>query len=457
MKNIKIIAFFVILAALTGFWIIGCTGEGVYDTEPQPTGQPTIPTPSPTGTGSPAPTPAPTPGQETLTKVATGRANSFDIELYSSQTGAGTHVYWVEKSTTPSGSAFRILKDGSGSVAQIITGLNLPSALKVFAGEERGGKETKDYMIVSESGAPTNGILYRINLSDSSFPVTQLTSGLVGDIIYLSMSGGIIFFTRDAGGSNSAIHVVDTFPQNVPAIPDSLDSNVTNAYDVKAFTIQESTGSGSECFVLATERIAAPDGRVLIYDVTDNPTLPVAPVEVSSSEAFPTRVVFQPLYESDNATPKFPMEGHVYWTNYDASSGGLIRQKIKYNTSTKAVELDGVREIVAQSLKYPYSVHVPHNMASGSLMGTLNKVIVSSNRSQVDGGNFYVIDVSDSSKFPLTPSDSEVTDLISETVAYPLNAEISYSTNSITMYFTSYNDVTGGNNDGIIYYFSKGL
>ena len=462
MNKIKIIGIIVLLVFLAGFWIMGCTGEGVYDAEPQPTGTSSSPTPAPTSSVSPAPTPTGAPSED-LKELATGRANSFDVKVYTNTVAPKTkYVYWVEKSSTPSGSVFRIKADGTGNVEEIITGLESPSAFTVLAAEDtsRGKKgkkarEVKDYLLVSESGNPTNGVIYRVDLNDPDFPKTQITTGLQGDLTYMSVSAGYIYFTRDSGGTNSAIHRVSIFPENEPEVPDDIDTSVNYAYDVKAFYL--SGNDEVQSFVLATERVAS-DGRVLMYnmtDVTEEGDLPVTPFQVSTSESYPTRVTFQPIYESDNVTPKVPMEGYVYWTNYLASSGTLVRQKVKYNEDTKAIEYDGVRQIVAQSLRYPYTVRVPNDFASGSLKGTLNKVIVSSNLSKSDGGNFYVIDVSDENEFPLTPDDNEVEDLLDTTVAYPLNAIIQYTSSTITMYFTSFNETTDGNNDGIIYYWQK--
>lgn len=459
MNKIKIIGIFVLVIFLTGFWIIGCTGEGVYDTEPQPTATYSPPPISPTATVAPSPTG--TPG-ETLETLATGRANSFDLRVYTNVVAPKTkYVYWVEKSSTPSGGVFRAPADGSGTAETIVTGLERPSAFTVLSAEElsRGKngnivKAAKDYVFVAESGNPSNAVIYRVDLTTANFDKRQITSGLQGDLVYMSVSGGVIYFTRDAGGVNSGLHRVELFPANIPAIPENVDSNLTNAYDVKAFFISGKNKADAQSFALVTERMGS-GGRVLLYDLTDDPLLPLNPVVVSANESEASRVTFQPIYESDNSTPKFPLEGYVYWTTYQPSSGLLVRQKVKYNTSSKLVELDGVREIVAQSLKYPYLVRVPNDFASGSLKGTLNKVIVSTNRSKVEGGNFYVIDVSDPNKFPLNPSSSEVTELISQTVAYPLNAVIEYSSSTITMFFTTYNDVTDGNNDGAINYFRK--
>lgn len=461
MNKIKIIGILVLIVFLAGFWIMGCTGEGVYDSEPQPTGTYSPPPVSPTATVNPSPTGTVAPG-ETLDSIATGRANSFDLRVYTNVVAPKTkYVYWVEKSSTPSGGVFRAPADGSGKVETIVTGLERPSAFTVLSAVEqsrdKNGKVTrasKDFLLVAESGNPSNAVIYRVDLTTSDFKKTQITSGMQGDLVYMSTSSGYIYFTRDAGGVNSGLLRVDLFPDNTPAIPEAIDSNLTNAYDVKAFLLTGENATDIQNFALVTERLGTA-GRVLLYNLSNDPILPLTPFEVSSNESYASRVTFQPVYESDNSTPKYPLEGYVYWTCYQASSGLLVRQKVKYNSNTSVVELDGVREIVAQSLKYPYMVKVPNDMCNGSLKGTLNRVIVSSNRSKAEGGNFYVIDVSDSTKFPLQPSDTEITDLISEPVAFPLNAFIEYATSTITMYFTTYNDVSGGNNDGMINYFRK--
>ena len=459
MNKIKIIGILVLVVFLAGFWIMGCTGEGVYDSEPQPTGTYSPPPVSPTSTITTSPTGTVTPG-ETLDTIATGRANSFDLRVYTNVVAPKTkYVYWVEKSSTPSGGVFRAPADGSGKVETIVTGLERPSAFTVLSADDKSRdkngkviKATKDYVLVAESGNPSNAVIYRVDLTSTNFDKTQITSGMQGDLVYMSISSGYIYFTRDAGGVNSGLMRVDVFPDNTPAIPEAVDSNLTNAYDVKAFYIQGKNKADNQSFALVTERLGS-DGRVLLYNLTGDPILPLVPFEVSTNESYASRVTFQPIYESDNSTPKYPLEGYVYWTCYQASSGLVVRQKVKYNSNTSALELDGVREIVAQSLKYPYMVKVPNDFASGSLKGTLNKIIVSSNRSKAEGGNFYVIDVSNSNSFPLTPADTEVQDLISEPVAFPLNAIIEYTSSTITMFFTTYNDTTGGNNDGMINYF----
>ncbi len=459
MNKIKIIGILVLVVFLAGFWIMGCTGEGVYDSEPQPTATYSPPPVSPTATITTSPSGTVTPG-ETLESIATGRANSFDLRVYTNVVAPKTkYVYWVEKTSTPSGGVFRAPADGSGKAETIVTGLERPSAFTVLSAQEKSRdnngkvtKATKDFLLVAESGNPSNAVIYRVDLTDSNFKKTQITSGLQGDLVYMSLSSGYIYFTRDAGGVNSGLMRVDLFPDNTPAIPDTVDSNLTNAYDVKAFYIAAKNKADNQSFVLVTERLGS-GGRVLLYNLTGDPQLPLVPFEVSSNESYASRVTFQPIYESDNSTPKYPLEGYVYWTCYQASSGLLVRQKVKYNSNASALELDGVREIVAQSLKYPYMVKVPNDIANGSLKGTLNKVFVSSNRSKAEGGNFYEIDVSNSNNFPLTPSDKEVTDLISQPVAFPLNAFMEYTSSSITMFFTTYNDTTGGNNDGAINYF----
>ncbi|MCD4784124.1 MAG: hypothetical protein K8T10_09925 [Candidatus Eremiobacteraeota bacterium] len=453
MKKAKV---FVLIIAILGFaclWIFGCTGEGVFDVSPEPTGTSTPPpTPSPTGTETP-----PQPGEETLREYATGRANTFDLRLYQHSVGSSKkYIYWVEKSSTPQGSVFRILSDGSGSVETVVSGLNKPSAMHLQSGQESGGS-AKDYLFVSESGTPTNGVIWRVNLTDSGFSMEQLTTGMTGDLIYM-FSMGPLFFTRDAGGASSAVHEVDAFPEQTPAIPDDVDSSITNAYGVSGISISDSNDASApdEDFVFATERIAAPDGKVLMYDLSaDEVVYPVTPFEVGSNESMPTKVVFQPIYESDNKTPVYPMEGYVYWTNCSSSSGQLVRQKVKYDNANNQIQKDGTREVVAQSLKFPYDVKVPHDIASGTLKGTLNKVYVSSNISKVQGGNWIEIDVSDSTKFPLEPSDSQVSDLISAGVEFPLNGIMFHTGTEITIYFTSYNDNTGGSNDGTIYYWNK--
>jgi len=313
-----------------------------------------------------------------------------------------------------------------------------------------------DYLFVSDSGTPSNGVIWRVNVSKSDFPKEQLTTGMTGDLIYMKSLGPLLF-TRDAGGASSAIHETEAFPDQIPAIPEDVDASITNAYGINGFSILDPDDEDpDEIFAIATERISAPNGRVLMYNFTgEDIVYPLTPFEVSSNEQMPTKVTFQPVYTDDNKNPVFPMEGYVYWTNYSATSGQVVRQKVKYDKDLNKLELDGAREIVVDSLKFPYDIKVPHEIATGTLRATLNKVYVSINISKAEGGNWLEVDVSDPDKFPLKPSDNEVKELISENVEYPFNGVMEHTGSKITLYFTSYNDNTGGNNDGIIYYWYK--
>ncbi|MCE1246159.1 MAG: hypothetical protein LWY06_05910 [Firmicutes bacterium] len=443
MKTVKIFGLIVLLVALAGLWIIGCTGEGAYDTQPQPTGSvsPTVsPTPTPTSTSTVTPTPtgSPTPGAETLKQLVSNRANVFDIKI------VGGYLYWVEQTSTPSGGVFRIKSDGSGDIETIITGLNNPSALGFTTGDDGN-----TYMFVGSSEGSTGAVIRRVNVSNSSFPAVTLTTGASGTIPYMVVSG-TIYFTRNAGSGGSTLSMVDAFPNATPTTAEDIGTSLTNAFDVKVFS-NTMPGSTSRTFALVTERMSS--GRVLIYDITNTSVLPITPVVVSSSNQKPTRVTFQPDYESDNTTPVTPMAGYVYWTNYDGSSGQVCRQKIKWDTTANAVVLDGTKQIVAQALKFPYDIKVPNDMCSGSLKGTLKKLLVSSNISEANAGNWYVIDVSNSNNFPLNPSSSQITDMSSTPMAYPLNGIVTYTSSQLTNYFSSFNDATGGNNDGTIYYY----
>lgn len=451
MKKAKVIILIIAILGFAGLWIFGCTGEGVYDVSPEPTGTSTPPpSPSPTGTE----TPQPTPGGETLKQLVTGKANTFDLRLFKHSVGSSDeYIYWVEKSTTPQGSVFRILSDGSGDITTIVSALNKPSAMHLQSGTKPGGTK-KDYLFISDSGTPSNGVIWRVNVTDTGFSKEQLTTGMTGDLIY--MFAGSLYFTRDAGGASSAIHRVNEFPDQTPKIPEDIDSNITNAYGVHGITITDPDHTLDEKFIFATERIAAPNGRVLMYDLSGTEViLPLNPFEVGSNESMPSKVTFQPVYTSDNKEPVYPMEGYVYWTNCSSTSGQVIRQKVKYDDTNKQIQKDGPREVVVQSLKFPYDIKVPHDVASGTSRATLNKVYISINISKVEGGNWLEIDVSDPDKFPLEPSDSEVKELISENVEFPLNGQVEHFGSRIVIYFTSYNDNTGGSNNGCIYYWSK--
>jgi hypothetical protein len=443
MKTIKIFGLLVLIVAIAGLWIIGCTGEGVYDTTPQPTisVNPTVsPSPTITSTISPSPTGTSVPG-ETLKQLISSRANVFNIGIN------GSYLYWVEKSSTPEGAVYRIKSDGSGTKETIITGLNNPSALGFST------DDGKTYLFVSSSEGSTGAIIQRVSLDDSGFPSVQLTAGSSGSIPYMVVAGSI-FYTRNVGGSDSSFSMVDAFPDVTPAQPDDIYTSLTNAYDLKIFS-GGITSSTTKTFALVTERVSS--GDVLMFDLSNTAVLPIQPTVIASGMQKPTKVTFQPDFESDNSTPVVPMSGYVYWTNYDASSGQVRRQKVKWDTTTNSLVLDGSNQIVAQALLYPYDIKVPNDVASGSLRGSLDKVFVSSNVSEVNGGNWYVIDVSNSSNFPLNPSSSGITDLMATTAAYPLNGIISYTSNLVTNYFTDYNDSTSGNNDGGIYYFRKNL
>lgn len=435
MKKIKISIMLMLVASLTVFWIIGCTGDGVFDVAPEsPTTFSPPPTQSPIITPTATPTGSPVPGEEDLKELATGRSNAFNIKEL------GDYVYWVEKSSTPQGTVFRIRKDGSGSVETIISGLNNPSGIVLAtAGSDQ-------YLFVGEGVGGAGGSIWRVKLSESGFPQERLTSGIQGEIPYMDNSGATLYFTRDSGGGNSAVMRVEMFPDNLPAVSDEVNFNLSNAYDVK---VVEAGFSGNipVTYLLVTSRVAAPNGRVFLYNMTNNPVLPVQPLDVSDAAQFPSRVTYQPVSTAVGAAP----DGYVYWTNFAPSSGQVVRQRVKFEGGN--VQLSGPKEIVAQSMKAPYAIMAPADVTSGSAVGTLNKLFVSANVAEAEGGNWKVIDISNSSAFPLTPASSQITDLISNTVAFPLNGILNYA-GTQTLYFTSYNKVQGGS-QGIIYRWTR--
>lgn len=439
----KIFLTAVVIIGLVVFWFMGCTGEGVYDVEgPPETATPTVPpSVSPTATGSPQPTGTTGPVTETLTQLATGRANSFDLKL------SGSYLYWVEKSSSPQGSVFRVKTDGTGSVETVISGLNNPSAM-TFA-----SLSGSTYLFVGEGEGSTGGVIHRVKVSDSAFPSETLTTGSSGELTYMSLLGGSLYFTRYAGGFDSAVMVTESFPDSIPVTPENVDTGISNAYDVKSVSL---TSAVPVSFLLVTERLASPNGTVLLYNLTNSEGYPITPMEIATGQQMPTRVTFQPIYKTDNTTLVSPPQGYIYWTNYHSTSGQVMRQKIVFGSDGIEVKLDGSTEIVAQSLLSPYAILAPYDISSGATRATLNKLFVSKNRSSAENGNWYEIDISNSSSFPLSPSSTAVSNLIGESVQYPLNGIMSYgNANNITLAFTAYNDATGGDNNGIIYYWRR--
>ncbi len=516
MKKVKIMVIGALVAFLALAWIMGCTGGGIYDNNPS-----SSPSASPGPTGKP--TQVLEPGKK-LDTIVSGKANIYNLivwgnsfkfpyinvtlddkdEVYSWQ----EQIFWVEKSANPSGRVY-LTTYSRATYSQLISGLNLPMGFLMARKKTSADlSENEDYIFVSDRQDPTGGAIYRFTkdkdgiVADSQI---QLTTGLQGEIPYMCfltpwMSKGDwddleanqeipILYVRNTGANTSALEMTNAHPEegHYPAPPVSIATDLDHPHHLKVFhhfipsnAIDPNTGEevqspdNANTFVFVTEQLDAPNGRVLMYNVSnwDDEGATFTPTVIATGLQKPSKMTFVPdiqKYKIDTDGKISYGYGHsekpagyLYWTTFDGTSGQLWRARLVLNNDATNLKVEKV-EVVAQSLRNPYDVIGPDDYRYTYLRSAddgndelhmihtdgesyeqymimkyntwavydengssfFHKIYVSSNRSQADGGNWYEINID---KFEeegtLKPGDDGITNFGSESSWYPFNGVI---------------------------------
>ena len=406
-----------------------------------------------------------------------GRSNIFNIDLWGDDSTypyvnisdgiyTGQDVYWVESLGNPNG---RIaVKTNAKQGTDVITGLNLPGSFILHKHDDT------DYLMVADNGGGSGGALYLYDLSTTPATQTTLVSGLQGDTRYIALDDPTsnepyLYYAVDAGGTSSVLGRIEPYADTpTPEIISSSLSNVHHVYVYKQYIPSSATDpdtgasvsvqSDANTFVFVTERLATPNGRVLMYNVTNwdgSTTLTPVDITAGGGQNLPSKVTFVPdiqEYEVAGDTEyghAYETSGTVYWTNYASNTGEVWGANLVLNSALTNMELSGTSERVATSLRLPYDIIGPNdfrylfttfsgtnpvhttgnkynvwNSYENSDIGLFNRLYVSRNESRADGGNYYEIDLdSFTSGTPLTPG-SGVSSYVSESAQFPLNGKM---------------------------------
>jgi len=504
----------VLCVFMAAAFIPGCTGGVEYryqSDDPAPPPPPPPPPPGPTGT------PTFETGKD-LVEFVTGRTNIFNISLWGSDniypyanSSAGTYtgqdVYWVESVGNPNGRVAVLSNSRVGD--DVVTGLNVPQA---FALHRRNGT---NYLFVAESGGGSGGSLYRYDLSTNPPTATTLASGLQGEVYYMALDNPEsldpwLYYAVDAGGTSSVLaRVVSHSTNPVPQVISTSLSNVHHVYVYSQFipqgAVDPDTGDdvsvqpNASDFVFVTEDLGTPNGKVLMFNVSNwNGTAPLTPVEINSGNGQnrPAKITFVPDIKEYlvNGESRYGHTdntgGTIFWTNYASNTGEVWGARLEINGSGTNMEVTDGPKKIAESLRMSYDIigpddfrylfttfngntptHVSGNkydvwadyVANGNEL--FNRLYVSRNEARGDGGNYYVIDLNAYNDSPLTPGNG-VSNFITENAQFPLNGKMQvylYDPDDgsipqayrMDLFFTGMERDTGSNNTYIYIFKNK--
>jgi hypothetical protein len=525
MKKVKIFVLIVMVVSLSCcFFFSGCTGGGIYD-----------PTPDPTETESPGPGPTSAPvvrftTGKTLIRFAQGQSNIFNLALWgnsqfypqvlvevvnSVQYFVGETLYWVQTSSNPLGRVYTKNNKYSVTSAQPIstpiTGLNLPKALLVERNVTNAAdpRNNVDFIYTAETGTQvgSNLLKYRRDArTGTTSLVTRMINDRPGTINYAVFdypeAPTFIYYAFDTGGFNSGIERVST---NITSVmtPQVLANNLNQAHSLYVFNHETLNNEGNlvyKDFLFVTEMVAG-TGRVLMYNITNwNGTTSITPVVIATGQRSPAKMTFIPDIENYQFEEVSVFghsnkpAGYLYWTNYDALEGQLVRARLESNLQGTDMRVVGTPQVVASSLRFPYDIIGPDDFRyvflNGEVQGnainvtgmaslgmkystwnhyntsnnnTFKTLYISSNRTQADGGNWYAVDTGRFTGTTLTPASTAVSDYLSSTVDFPLNGkmQVLMLTDPVTaigrvfkkdLYFTIYNFAGLVTNESGIYH-----
>lgn len=529
MRKLKVLVLGALILFLAASWIIGCTGGGIYDNggvTPTSTG-----TSSPEPTDSPTIVPGFSPGKELVTDFVTGETNIFNLMLWGNfvnipfvnvekgEDSSGNtiytylwseDVYWVEKNSP--GTVKRLTYDrfdayggGTDEVEDFGMGLSNPKAFLLArkSNDEDDIENYQDYIFVGDD----NASIYRYTRTPDGIDDDQtftLTTNPEGDIHYMAWASlrdlntpfdeleeeeeqhreVYFYYVRDQG-SDSNVERIESNPLTAQtATSDDLATDLTNPYSIYIYnhwlpngaldpdTLEEvDTPDEAESFVFITEDTSSPNGRVLMYNVSEwDGESVITPVEIATSEQRPSKMTFVPdieKYVVINAEEEEEVRyghsrkpaGYLYWTNYHATSGQVRRARLELNDAETNLEVVET-ETVAEALGAPYHIIGPDDylylwfnysgdkaisrQSEGQTLVTqpyryttwhvydeksssfFKKFYVSSNRAAVDGGNWYEIDVSvfEETGEPLTVGSEGIEQYYEDAVDFPLNGRM---------------------------------
>jgi hypothetical protein len=450
MKKVKVLILITLLASMSVCYFFGgCTGGGIYDPITTPTITPTTtPTTVPTLTYSPT---------HRVTNFSQGQANIFNLALWGNSTFIpptlvrvvdsvqyyiGEMVFWTEASTSPLGRVFERSRNHTSTAPQVlrtaVTGLNLPRVILLERSTTDAADPSKntDFIYVSESGTQIGSNLRKYLRHAQTGAVTQVTrlfNDRPGHIWYATFdhpySPQFIYYGLDTGGVNSNLERIRT-NLTAPGNPDVLAVNLPGIHSVYVFN-HFVPGVLSRRFLFATQKQSAPNGRVLMFDITNwNGTTQLTPIEIAVNQNHPSKMTFVPdiqPYVVPGGTiyaHSLQIAGYLYWVNWSPSTGQVVRVRLSTNAQGQLVV--STPQVVAQSLEFPYDIIGPDDIrpvfvtgrvtgsqvvvegkTSGEFYSTWNSynqmaapnnamfqtLYVSSNRDRAQGGDWYEIDL----------------------------------------------------------------